>query len=146
MNILTTEYSLAHKALEVYVAGCNPPHCPGCHNPEGWAFDQGTPWKEALPSLLFKAQAFSRLVRNIWVLGGEPLDQDHSELCEFLVKMRGTGKTLWVFTRYTEDLIPDWLLKTADYIKTGPYKENLNSVVQHGIRLASSNQRIITRQ
>ena len=42
MNILGTQYTLKHKAFEIYVAGCNgSPHCKGCHNPESWDFNLG---------------------------------------------------------------------------------------------------------
>ena len=34
MKILSTQYSLKYKALEIYTAGCKGPHCEGCHNPD----------------------------------------------------------------------------------------------------------------
>ena len=42
MRILSTQYTLANKSLEIYISGCMAsPHCEGCHNPESWDFDLG---------------------------------------------------------------------------------------------------------
>ena len=45
MNIVTTQYTLKTKSLEIYVAGCrgdsHGTHCEGCHNPELWDFNIG---------------------------------------------------------------------------------------------------------
>lgn len=78
MNIDGTETNLRHKALEIYISGCKPPHCAGCHNPELWDFSKGDPWQEAIRLLGDKISALkeSGLVEIVWLLGGEPLDQD----------------------------------------------------------------------
>ena len=44
MNIISTQYTLKYKSLEIVVSGClgdNGKHCVGCHSPETWRFDIG---------------------------------------------------------------------------------------------------------
>ena len=141
MNILTTEYSLKHKALEVYLAGCRT-HCPGCHNPESWDFKQGKDWKKRLPSLEKKLR--ESLVQCVWILGGEPLDQEHEELRSFLTWLRNFDKDVWLFTSRELDEIPHDIITLCAFIKTGKYVEALRSDThfKHGVKLSTTNQNI----
>jgi hypothetical protein len=34
MNIASIDYSPSTESLDIYVSGCNKPHCNGCHNPD----------------------------------------------------------------------------------------------------------------
>jgi pyruvate-formate lyase-activating enzyme len=61
INILSTEYSLRDRALDIAVAGCNPPHCPGCFNPESWDHIQGTPLSQEFPLI-------TKLIRESWMV------------------------------------------------------------------------------
>jgi anaerobic ribonucleoside-triphosphate reductase activating protein len=51
--------------------GC-PHHCPGCHNPETWSFQGGTPMEET--ELLEIVEA-NPLCRGVTFSGGEPFSQ-----------------------------------------------------------------------
>ncbi|WP_169332891.1 4Fe-4S cluster-binding domain-containing protein [Desulfovibrio oxyclinae] len=144
MNILATEYSLRHKALELYVAGCKGPHCPGCHNPETWSFDQGVPFDTVTKrEIETKIKDFAHMIDNIWVLGGEPIDQDRKALEELLSFLRGF-RPVWLFTRYELSEVSENILCHCSYVKTGRYNEDklVDDNVQHGVKLASSNQKI----
>lgn len=155
MNVLATEYSLAHQALEVYLAGCKGPHCEGCHNPESWSFNQGDHFKEVVPSLLEKAR--SRLVKWVWVLGGEPLDQDLEALEELLYHLAWVRKPLMLFTRYSAvKVCCQSFSPLLTFVKTGPYCSALRPrTVTHTdndilrvelpapLELASWNQRVL---
>lgn len=140
MNILATEYNLAHKALEVYVAGCTR-RCPGCHNPETWDFSRGIPWRQWL--MLHHSKLMAPLVDRVWVLGGEPLDQDRDSLCLFLSMLAGLRET-WLWTSYGIDAVPSEIRRLVKAVKTGDYRKDLPPIVDPvtGIRLASSNQEI----
>lgn len=144
MNILAVEYSLAHRALELYLAGCNGPHCEGCHNPESWDFGGGSPLWPAFPSIEDKLGRYTDLISRVWILGGEPLDQDRDQLLTLLEALRLHGKELWLWTRYALEDIPEDVLRLCDYVKTGRYMKALATTdnVQFGITLASSNQAI----
>lgn len=140
MNIIGTQYSLQHKSLDIYLAGCNGPHCSGCHNPESWDYDSGTPYKDVLPAILTKAN--SDMVERIFILGGEPLDQDQYELLDLLDKIK--DKELWLFTRRELEEIPTKIQRYFSYIKTGRYNSDLliDGYYCYGVKLASSNQKI----
>lgn len=144
MNILACEYSLKHKALELYVAGCKGPHCPGCHNPETWSFDQGVPFDTVTKvEIETKIKDFAHLIDHVWVLGGEPLDQDHKALEELLSFLRGF-RPVWLFTRHELDEVPESILRHCSYVKTGRYDKDklVDDNIQFGVQLASSNQMI----
>jgi len=146
MNILATSYTLQYKSLDIYVAGCSGnPHCVGCHNPESWNFNQGEKYSlKYFNQLKIKIQNFNKMIDNIMIFGGEPLDQDKDELLHFLFDMKSLGKEIWLFTRYDIEDIPKEVLLTCDYIKTGKYKPEflVDDYLMYGIRLATSNQKI----
>ena len=146
MNILGTQYTVQNKAFEIYLSGCNAnPHCKNCHNPESWNFNCGEPYDDIyFNKILTKINEFSSLIENIWILGGEPLDQDRKELKRFLFEMGNFNRSIWLFTRYEIDEIPRDIKKMCDYIKTGPYIEALSVKENeyYGVNLASSNQKI----
>jgi len=85
MNVLTTQFSLETRSLDIYLAGCRGPHCENCHNPESWDFNKGIPWRDALVDINRKINFFPDLIENIMIFGGEPFDQDHEKLETFLV-------------------------------------------------------------
>lgn len=150
MNILSTQYTLINRALEIYLSGCKgKPHCPGCHNPESWDFVNGIKYdKDYLMNISSKINNFDKLIQNIMIFGGEPFDQDVDDLWEFIKDMTALNKKLWVFTRYGLKTLfqkfPKELICAFDYIKCGRYIEELrvDNKVQYGIKLATSNQHI----
>ena len=146
MNILGTEISLKHKAFEIYLAGCIAPHCPGCHNPESWDFSAGTALTpNALKKLIASIEDAGELVKNIWIMGGEPLHQQKNELMKLLKSLEKTDKDVWLFTRYQlEDVDPD-ILEKLNFIKCGAYMQDKASdkYTCRGIPLASTNQYIV---
>ncbi len=143
MNLLNLQYSLKHKALDIFLAGCHPPHCPGCHNPISWDFNNGSPINYE------EVQRYvedNKLIDRVRLMGGEPFHQLSKELIKLLTPIT---KEVWVFTRYyvgelTEDQLE--VLKHIDYIKCGPYVKGTSSYESNGITLASDNQYILKIQ
>jgi anaerobic ribonucleoside-triphosphate reductase activating protein len=145
MNIAATQYSAEQKCLEIYVAGCVAPHCLGCHNPELWDFNVGERYSEEFTkSLETKIKEFDRVIDNIWILGGEPLDQNTGSLQHLLEVLRKTGKAVWLFTRYSIDDVTMAIKSQCYYIKCGKYDQNnlTEDNIQYGVKLSSSNQHI----
>lgn len=147
MNILGTQYTLATKSFEIYVAGCKgQPHCKGCHNPESWNFNQGILYDEEyfITNIRKKVRDFSDIINNIMIFGGEPLDQKYSELLMMLYDLREFNKNIWIFTRYNFEDIQEEMKECCDYIKCGRYDETLlaDNNIQYGIKLATENQHI----
>lgn len=150
MNILSTQYTLATKSFEIYVAGCKgQPHCKGCHNPESWNFNQGEKWTEEyyLSVIKPKVLEFCSIIKNIMIFGGEPLDQNHDELLSMLYNLNELNKDIWLFTRYDIEDIPKEIIDICNYIKYGRYEEDFTTInhIEYGITLASSNQHIYKR-
>lgn len=84
----------------IYVAGCTH-KCKGCHNPESWKFEQGTPIEIALPIIL-KEIASNPMLTGITISGGDPLESSSSLLTLLkALKENFPDKDLWVFTGYT---------------------------------------------
>ena len=133
MNIVSIQYSLTTKAIELYLAGCSgQPKCKNCHNPELWNFDVGEHltdeyYDKRIGSLV---KDFSSLIKNIMVFGGEPLDQDIEELIYLLRKLRKLEKPVWIFTRFsldeTKDILQDKLTSYDKSINVNSfyYKED----------------------
>lgn len=143
MNIISTQYTLKTKTLEIYLAGCaRNPHCEDCFNPETWDFDIGIYYKEELTNIIWKIKKFSSIIDNIAILGGEPL---HSkELVDLLIILY-TFKPIWLYTSYELDEVPDNIKQYCTYIKTGRYIKELktDNNICYGIPLSTSNQKII---
>lgn len=146
MNILGTQYTLKHKAFEIYVAGCNgSPHCKGCHNPESWDFGNGEILDDNYLSVIqTKIKSFDEMINNIMIFGGEPLDQKMSELIDLLDCLQQFNKKIWIFTRYDLNEVPSIIKDRCDYLKCGRYEPQkcTDSNIQYGIKLATSNQHI----
>lgn len=148
MNIIATQYTLQYKSLDIYVAGCKGVcgvHCKGCHNPVSWNFNQGEEYNQQyFFKLQDKIKGFDDLIDRIMIFGGEPLDQNHEELIEFLKDIRSLHKEIWLFTRFNFNELPKEVIQLCDYIKCGAYIEELKTDdnIQFGIKLATSNQQI----
>ena len=129
------------KRIEIYLSGCLTPHCTNCHNPESWNFNSGLKIDEIL---IGDIKEYKQYFDNIWILGGEPLDQVKDDLMWLLDKLKETNKNVWLWTRYEFNEIDIDILEYCDYVKCGKYIDNDSSyMTKYGFKLASSNQRII---
>lgn len=158
MNILATQYSLPTRSFEIYLSGCvGKPHCKGCHSKETWNFNQGELWSEVEKSKIFrKVSDFVNVIDSIWILGGEPLDNDIEQVCDIASFIRKNNdvlwsfspKSIWLFTHYEIDRVKELLkdkINLFDFIKCGRYIPELKTEtkIQFKIKLATSNQYII---
>lgn len=144
MKIASTQYSGKYEALEVYVSGCTM-GCPGCHNEELWDFSLGDKFTpEWLNELVKKINANKNLIKRVWILGGEPLDQDQKQMAKLIKGVRACGVEVWLFTGHGIDSVPVDMFKLCDYIKCGPYRKELyGENTQFGVTLSSTNQYIV---
>lgn len=143
MNIVSTQFFLKHKALEIYVSGCDG-KCKGCHNQELRDYSLGKDYKLWLDDIKLKVKEFDSLIENIWILGGEPMLQKKSHLIDLLLSLKETNKKIYLFTRFDIIDIPLNILQYCDYVKCGEY--DLNQLAEdyyiNGIKLPSKNQKI----
>ena len=141
MNISGLQYNLERKTLEIYISGCNG-RCEGCHNYELWDFNVGKYWSLYLDKI--ESDIKSGMVDEIWVLGGDPMDQDYMELYRFIAILSNYGRRIWLWTRHPLESIPVDLRKLFAYVKTGEYRKDLPGYKDEetGVELASNNQKI----
>lgn len=139
--------------VSLFVSGCRN-RCPGCFQPETWAFDYGQPFtKETEDHILELLRP--DYINGLTLLGGDPFEPESQRvLLPFLrrVKEACPDKDIWAYTGYTwEQLIsgthrvslPETkeLLSQIDTLVDGPF-----ILAQKSIRLrfrGSENQRII---
>ena len=127
----------------IYCAGCS--HCcPGCHNPQSWAFDGGREMSTEEIMKVIEADPYA----NVTFSGGDPMYQaaGFAELAREI--HRRTNKDIWCFTGFTfEQLINHEqreLLEQIDVLVDGPYVEKLRDTDL--LFCGSRNQRLIDVQ
>lgn len=129
----------------IFCQGC--PHgCKACHNPDTHAFKEN---KLIGVDELFEIIMKPRLGKGVTFSGGEPFCQS-APFAKLGEKLKAEGIDILIFTGYEyEELIKMAkynesimrLIKTADYIVDGRYKEELRDL---SLKFrGSSNQRII---
>ena len=129
----------------IFCQGC--PHgCKACHNPDTHAFKEN---KLIGVDELFESIMKPRLGKGVTFSGGEPFCQA-APFAKLGEKLKAEGIDILIFTGYEyEELIKMAkynesimrLIKTADYIVDGKYKEELRDL---SLKFrGSSNQRII---
>ena len=126
----------------VFTQGC-PHHCPGCHNPETWAFGCGTPMEEETVLDIVRSNP---LCRGVTFSGGEPFCQA-AGLAKLGRMLKERGYEVASYTGYTfEQLLegtPEQreLLETLDVLIDGPFLREERSL-ELNFR-GSRNQRIL---
>ena len=126
----------------IFSQGC-PHHCPGCHNPETWAFGCGTDMDE---ETILEIVRSNPLCRGVTFSGGEPFAQ--AEGFARLAKLLKAAKyEVASYSGYTfEELVAGTeaqreLLRSIDVLIDGPFRmeEKTLEVPFRGSR----NQRIL---
>ena len=126
----------------IFCQGC-PHHCPGCHNPETWAFGQGTDLEvERIAAIVEE----NPLCRGVTFSGGEPFAQaaGFAGLAKIL---KAKGYEVASYSGYTfEELLEGTeeqreLLSCIDILIDGPFLQAEKSL-EIAFR-GSCNQRIL---
>jgi anaerobic ribonucleoside-triphosphate reductase activating protein len=142
--IPATQFTSSTKSLDIFVSGCKPPHCIGCHNSELFEFGQGRILDEIyIQEIIDKINEFDSLIKNVFFYGGEPLDQPIDKLIIFILLIKQKcNVNIYLFTKYDLTEVPDIIKKYCDYIKCGRYLREFESdnYKQYNIQLATTNQ------
>lgn len=140
--------------VTLFVSGCAK-QCPGCHNPELWDPEAGTPFTEETIEEIIQALGANGIQRNLCLMGGDPFYKNNPTggLIELIYEARNRYPNLKVYTwtGYTyEELIkmpqggPAALLRDTDYLIDGPFIQELRDITLP--MRGSSNQRILHLQ
>lgn len=127
-KIDTTNAKGIHTSM--FVQGCKH-RCKGCWNEITWDFTGG---KELTKELLNKFIEYSNkdYITGISILGGEPFQQESSEILELLKTLKDkVGKPIWLWTGYTFNNIPNEYKECLNYIDVlidGRYVESLRDL------------------
>ena len=120
----------------VFTQGCKH-HCPGCHNPETWAFNGGNEVPVEWIAAEYKKR---KLLDGLTLSGGDPFYQQ--EECMELLRLL-PGVNVWIYTGFEYEEIKDTeLAQRADVLVTGPFIRDLKC---EGKPYGSSNQQVIRR-
>lgn len=125
----------------IYCAGCK--HgCPGCHNPQSWAFNTG----EDRDTLDLLDEIISDPFANVTFTGGDPFYQAEAftELARLIKK--NTDKNIWCYTGFTYEELQHVtmytdLLQYIDVLVDGPFIQSLRD--EDALFCGSTNQRLI---
>ena len=126
----------------IFSQGC-PHHCPGCHNPETWAFGCGTPLDT---DSIVEIVRFNPLCRGVTFSGGEPFAQAEG-FAELAQALKTLGYEVASYSGFTfEELLhgseaQKKLLNSIDILIDGPFllSEKSLEIAFRG----SKNQRIL---
>ena len=103
----------------IYLAGCLHA-CPGCHNPQSWDFNAGTPM--TIDEIM---QVITCNDAPVTLTGGDPLYHPN-EVKQLAQRIAAAGYNLWIYTGFTWEQIkadPQLLsvASLADTIVDGPF-------------------------
>lgn len=136
--------------VSFFTQGC-PHHCPGCHNPDTWAFDGGKEFTNDTLHKILEGLTAQGIKRNLCIMGGEPLCEANAFLVNLIlqeVRHKLPEVKVYIWSGYTyEELLRSGdphvksCLKIADVLIDGPYIEAERDLTLE--MRGSRNQRII---
>lgn len=106
----------------IFAQGC-PHHCPGCHNPETWPFQGGTPMSAEAVADIVRSNP---LCRGVTFSGGEPFAQPEA-FARLARLLKESGYEVASYTGYTLEALLNGtdaqrnLLASVDVLIDGPF-------------------------
>ena len=114
--------------VSFYTQGC-PHHCPGCHNPETWAYEGGMEFTPGTLNEIIEALKDNNIHRDLCILGGEPLCPNNLFLTCLIcqtVREKVPESKIYIWTGYTyEELENSRSDPKINNILTGVYADVL---------------------
>lgn len=129
--------------VSIWTAGCSH-HCKGCWSPNTWNPNQGRSLEECIPEIEYALRDPN--IDGVSIIGGDPLYEamefnnlkDINVLLDICIEK---NKSIWLWTGYIYEDIPDEIKDKCDVIIDGKFEEDKKdlSLKYRG----SSNQRVI---
>lgn len=127
-------------SLSLYTQGC-PFHCKGCHNANMWDYEGGYEYTNETAEKILEALAADGVVRNLCLLGGEPLVKENIEILHTLCTMakeKYPNIKIYIWTGYTMNELEDrmnsefylysLIFELANTVITGRYEEDKRDI------------------
>lgn len=111
-------------AFTIWFSGCSQ-HCEGCYNQKLWDPSAGKVHSVDAIVVAIATQRGYTGVDDVVFLGGEPMEQDATDLMELASKLRNAGFRIWLYTSWELDDIPNSIKNNMYTIKCGRYEESL---------------------
>lgn len=126
-------------SINVWLPGCKL-NCKGCFTPDLKKFNAG--FDVPMNEVLDRVKERMELTKIVCLIGGNP--PDHENILELTKRIKELGATVWMFSGYEFEKIKneEWV-RYCDYIKAGPYMEELQS---KDYRYASTNQKLYKQE
>ncbi len=112
-------------SLAVNISGC-PNRCPGCHSPWLWE-DEGEEMNEELLRSLI--DRYSAAITCFCFMGGDANPKEIERMALWVKENYPHLKTAWYSGR--EEIPEGFKLISMDFIKVGPYIEELGGLKSH---------------
>ena len=116
--------------VSFFTQGC-PHRCPGCHNPDTWAFEGGKQFTTETLNEIIAGLTAQGIQRDLCIMGGEPLCENNAFLTYMViqeVRKKVPGVKVYIWSGYVyEDLLKSTdphvrgALELADVLIDGPY-------------------------
>ncbi len=134
--------------VSLFVSGCTH-RCKGCHNPDGWSFDNGTKFSQFTVAEILDALAKPH-IKGLSLLGGECYDQPDLYWLVNLVRLAKEHyptKDIWVWTGYEfEQIKTSPLTRYIDVAVTGRFILEQRDISDNNRWRGSTNQKVIDVQ
>lgn len=130
-------------SFTIWFSGCTH-RCEECQNENLWDPDSGDEYSMSELYDLISACRVQYGIRDVVLLGGEPLQQDRDDMVNLCETLHEVGINVWLYTGYDFDYIEEEFGEIMPYlhtIKCGKYDKNLVT----GSFPASSNQKLFRR-
>lgn len=111
-------------AFTIWFSGCSQ-KCEGCYNQKLWDPNAGK--KHDVNTVMFaisKQREYSG-VDDVVFLGGEPMEQDATDLTTLAQKLSDAGFKIWLYTSWEIDEIPASVKQHMYTIKCGKFEQSL---------------------
>lgn len=111
-------------AFTIWFSGCSQ-KCEGCYNQKLWDPNAGK--KHDVNTVMFaisKQREYSG-VDDVVFLGGEPMEQDATDLTTLAQKLSDAGFKIWLYTSWEIDEIPTSVKQYMYTIKCGKFEQSL---------------------
>lgn len=108
----------------IWFSGCSQ-RCSGCYNERLWDVNAGKPHTvQGVLFAVFKQREYTG-VDDVVLLGGEPMEQDVTDLTNLVTKLSDGGMRVWMYTSWDINDIPAAIKSKMYTIKCGRYDESL---------------------